>query len=240
MELIDKISNFCDKETSLYGFANIQNYQDHIIDNLKGYSYAISIGISIPDEIVDNITPVDGEVKYRQAYNQINNKLNEITNFIEQLIIDNGFDAKAVNASYILPDSNLSGELSHKMIANLAGLGWIGKSCLLITPTYGPRVRWATVLTNLELNTPNKKIESQCGNCRLCIVNCPSDSFKDVKFNENEPRDVRYDANKCSEYFDKLESMGRPRLCGLCVKVCPWGLVNKKSRKNDNIIKINN
>ena len=44
------------------------------------------------------------------------------------------------------------GHLSHKLVAHLAGLGRIGRSCLLLTPGAGPRVRLATVLTNAPLD----------------------------------------------------------------------------------------
>lgn len=238
MNIIDKINNICEDNTTLYGYASIEDYQNYMVDELKGYSHAIVIGINIPDKIIDKLDTSSGELEYRNSYNKINERLNHVTKAIEKSIIEEGYDAKAVNASYIIPDGKLYGELSHKMIANLAGLGWIGKSCLLITPHYGPRVRWATILTNLDLQVTNNPTEPKCGNCNLCVVNCPAGAFSGVAFNENDPRESRYDAFKCSKHFDELEKMGRPRLCGLCVKVCPWGLVNKNNRTKEDIIKL--
>ena len=230
MTLKDKINKICKDNTTLHGFASIEDYQNYVSDDLKGYSHAIVIGIKIPYEIMENIITFEGELEYRDAYTRINNKLNGITKKLEEIIKNEGFKAKSVNASYILPDGKLHGELSHKMIANLAGLGWIGKSCLLITPQYGPRIRWATVLTDYNLEVKNNPTSPQCGTCRLCVDICPSHAFNDVEFRPEDPRSVRYDAFKCSGYFDKLEKMKRPRLCGLCVKVCPWGTGNRKTK----------
>ena len=50
-----------------------------------------------------------------------------------------------------LKDERQRAVFSNKLAAHLAGLGWIGKSCLLITPQVGPRVRWVSVLTEAPL-----------------------------------------------------------------------------------------
>lgn len=50
-----------------------------------------------------------------------------------------------------------------------AGLGWIGKQTLLITPEYGPRVMLATVLTDAPFKTAKPITESRCGVCSMPI-----------------------------------------------------------------------
>ena len=52
-----------------------------------------------------------------------------------------------------------------KVAAMLAGLGWIGHNTLVITPEYGPRVRWVGVLTDLELEPDQQRISAQNRNC---------------------------------------------------------------------------
>ena len=60
------------------------------------------------------------------------------------------------------------------MAATSAGLGWIGKNGLLISPDHGPRLSLATVLTDARLR-PDEPIEHcLCGECMLCIEHCPS------------------------------------------------------------------
>jgi epoxyqueuosine reductase QueG len=46
----------------------------------------------------------------------------------------------------------------------LAGLGWIGKSCSLISPHFGPRLRLVTVLTNAPLKAGQRgRLKNQYG-----------------------------------------------------------------------------
>ena len=65
------------------------------------------------------------------------------------------------------------GDMSHRAVAYEAGLGIIGKSTLLITKKFGPRVRFLSVLTDAPL-TPGKKLTvDYCKNCDKCIRACP-------------------------------------------------------------------
>ena len=152
MDLIDKIKFFCDEKVIVYGFADVASYKELIIDDdLRNFNYAISIGINIPDRVIDNINTPDGDKAYLDYYQRVNERLDETALQIQDMIRKENHSSKAVKASYILPNDRLEGSLSHKFVANLAGLGWIGKSALLINPYYGPRIRWATILTDLEL-----------------------------------------------------------------------------------------
>lgn len=236
--MISMIDKICKEEVTVYGYANMKNMTPNpdINSQFNKYPHAISIGINIPDEIIDTIDIVEIEEKYLQTYIKINSKLNEIGTKIESILHEHKYMAKFIDASSIVSKDKLKGDISHKLVANLAGLGWIGKSCLLINPYYGPRIRWATIITDAPLPYAKKQVPSRCGTCRLCSVNCPSHAIKNIEFNEENSRETRYDAYACNDYFNKLEAQNRPRLCGLCIKVCPWGLVNKKSRKKRNLI----
>ena len=227
INLIDKIKKICENNVSLHGYSNLE-YAEEFIENtypidIAHYPYAISIGMRINDDITNTINIPGAEEAYLKEYLEVNNKLDDIAQEIVSLIIKEGYDAKSIPASDISSKDKLAGELSHKLIANLAGLGWIGKSCLLITPEYGPRLRWASILTNLPVPYCKNMLKSRCGNCSLCVENCPVSAFKNRKFIKNEPRELRYDAYKCNNHMDELEHKNRPRLCGVCVKICPWG-----------------
>jgi len=128
-----------------------------------------------------------------------------------------------VPASKTIDEEKFIGSFSHKMATHLAGLGWIGKNCLLITPQNGPRVRWATILTNAPLQTTGESREDQCGSCVQCVEICPVKAFTGQPFRENEPRNVRFDAGKCDRYLTRLEEQDDPGVCGLCLYICPFG-----------------
>jgi epoxyqueuosine reductase QueG len=120
-------------------------------------------------------------------------------------------------------EERLCAMFSHKLAAHLAGLGWIGKSCLLVTPEAGPRVRWSSVLTDAPLEPTGGPMDERCGKCRECVDICPVDAFTGRPFDVREPRDMRYDAYACRRYFVELEEAGSLPACGLCLYVCPFG-----------------
>ena len=110
------------------------------------------------------------------------------------------------------------------MAAHLAGLGWMGTSCLLVTRQAGPRVRWTTVLTNAPVPPTGGPAEPACGDCRQCVEVCPAGAFTGAPFRAEEPRDLRFAARKCEAYVIKRgHEMGCRVLCGLCAAVCPYG-----------------
>ena len=64
-----------------------------------------------------------------------------------------------------------------KAAATLAGLGWIGKQTLCITPQLGPHVRWACVVTDAVLPSDDPFTEDLCGDCELCVKACPTQAI---------------------------------------------------------------
>ncbi len=65
--------------------------------------------------------------------------------------------------------------LLEKQLALEAGLGWIGRQSLLITPQFGSFVLLGVLLLTSQVDrydTPYTKVG--CGSCRLCIENCPA------------------------------------------------------------------
>ena len=142
-----------------------------------------------------------------------------------------GFGAWPVPAAKRVDNARLYAIFSNKMAAHLAGLGWIGKSCLLVTPEAGPRVRWATVLTDAPLPVTGQPMEQRCGSCRQCVDICPVQAFTGEPFRASEPREKRYDAHKCERYFDALRAKDpEAAVCGMCLYVCPHGRKNTTSR----------
>lgn len=193
------------------------------------YPKAISIGIILPYAIIDEL-PNRNEravaVNYRNIYDVTNQRLDIATAKLSVLIQKEGYAALPVPASERYDDDRICAVFSHKLAANLAGLGWIGKSCLLVTPESGPRVRWATVLTDAPLEATGEPMNVHCGECNECVEICPVNAFTGEPFRENESREARYDARKCEEYLSQVNEDGEWRVCGLCIYICPHG--NKK------------
>lgn len=232
MQLNDHIKNLAlELGADFFGIADLSLARKAILEQggsvVAGYPRAISIGIALLHPIVDQL-PRRAEkavaVEYRHhAYDVINNRLDLIASTLCSILQRESYRAFPVPASKRADDERICAVFSHKLAAHLAGLGWIGKSCLLITPEAGPRVRWATVLTDAPLEPTGQPMEEQCKDCRECVNICPVEAFTGRPFRENEPREARYDARKCERYHKELEKMTGLGVCGMCLYVCPHG-----------------
>jgi len=224
----------------LFGAADLRPVSDYIkrgSEFLADFPYGISIGIHLSDSIVDqliNHNDPNAQFAYtHHVYTVVTPRLDEIGLLIVQRLQRKGYKAFPVTSTYnpyieksnaIVSESNkLRSIFPHKLTAHLAGLGWIGKNCLLVTSEFGPRVRLTSVLTNAPLPTREPK-EDRCEDCDLCAQICPANAIKGKTFNPEEDRDERLDAVKCHHYRRGVlqKSLGS-RGCGLCVYVCPYG-----------------
>jgi epoxyqueuosine reductase QueG len=198
------------------------------------YPRAISVGIALLTTIVDQL-PQRAEpavaLSYRHhCYDLINLRLDQITSRLSSELQGQGYQALPVAASQKVDDERLCGAFSHKLAAHLAGLGWIGKSCMLITPEVGPRVRWATVLTDAPLAITGEAQPERCGQCNLCVEICPVGAYTGQPFRQDEPREARFAAHKCYQYLSEMEETSPARVCGLCLYVCPYGRNGQANR----------
>lgn len=192
-------------------------------EHIGKFPRGISIGIYLLDAVVNELLHHEDPsaiFTYRGLWDSVNASLDRIALSMAKRVQEMGFKAYPIPASQTINQTRLEGAFSHKLAAHLSGLGWIGKSCLLITPDHGPRVRLATVLTDMPLQ-PGEPLASCCGDCRQCVDICPAKAFTGVPFNPSEPRDVRFKANLCNEYIGRRTRLLGEGICGLCVYVCP-------------------
>ena len=194
---------------------------------------AVSIGIALFSPIVDQLSPqpdLSVAMSYRHhCYDVVNARLDLITSRLGSELRKAGHGALPVVATQVVDSARLCGSFSHKLAAHLAGLGWIGKSCLLVTPEVGPRARWATVLTDAPLEKTGDPQEERCGECDECVRICPPGAFTGQPYRLGEPREVRYDAHKCQQRHAEMTKPSFQPLCGLCLSSCPYG---KRVRSN--------
>jgi len=233
MSLTPDIKTFCKSNgADLVGIADLEPFKHGWIvlpqNLLEPYTRAISIAMRVDDDIINSI--FDGPtLEYAQHYRSVNASLDRITSQLVQWIVDKRFNAMAIPASHIVDENNLLGSISHKAVARMAGIGWQGKSLLIISPEFGPRIRLATVLTNMPLEI-DQPLKNRCGRCMECVKACPASAIKNVSTESHYgSRDEAIHLNKC---LGKLcEFKARPGvgalICGVCIKVCPFG---KKSR----------
>lgn len=214
-----------------FGVADLSLAKEAIVDQggpeIAGFPYAISLGITLMHHIIDQL-PRRAErsvaVNHRHhAYDTINQRLDITASIIAGYIQQKGYRVLPLPAAKRVNDEKICAAFSHKMGAYLAGLGWIGKSCLLVTPDYGPRARWISVLTDAPLNPTGSPMEEKCGSCTECVDICPVNAFTNRNFSPDEPREMRYNARKCEQYFDSMADDVIPAVCGMCMFACPYG-----------------
>ncbi len=239
MEPLERLRNLARTLGADYcGVADITSAREEIIrqggEGLAAYPRAITVGIALLHPIVDQLPEREERsvaVEYRHhAYDVVNARLDAIASRMASIIQADGYLAYPIPASERYDDERICAVFSHKLAAHLAGLGWIGKSCLLVTPECGPRIRWGTILTDAPLPPTGSSLDQRCGSCHECVDACPARAFTGRNFVESEPREARFDARACDSYFRSLESAGKEPVCGLCLYVCPYG--RKASKKS--------
>ncbi|MFC2016703.1 hypothetical protein ACFLUF_03210, partial [Chloroflexota bacterium] len=107
----------------------------------------------------------------------------------------------------------LEAVFSYKHAGQAARLGKLGWHSLLITPSFGPRVRLASCLTEAELEPTHSDMTIECESCGICINECPARALTEPQNGE------QYTINKfaCSTF--RNASGG----CCECMRVCPAG-----------------
>ena len=130
-----------------------------------------------------------------------------------------------------------------KVAASLAGLGFIGHNTQVITPEYGPRVRWIALFTTADLKkgTPFKRDlcaeQPLCKSGSLCVRSCPYSAIIPGPSQGVEPgRKVEYDScvvahefdpvpdKKWEKYIRRITERGFME-CTICNRACPYGKI---------------
>ncbi|MGE7987096.1 tRNA epoxyqueuosine(34) reductase QueG [Lysinibacillus fusiformis] len=114
-----------------------------------------------------------------------------------------------------------TGALVDRAVAERAGIGWSGKNCSIITPEFGSYVYLGELITNIPFS-PDKPMEDECGECRLCLDVCPTGALI---------QGGQLDAQRCIAFLtqtkgtlpDEFRNHIGNRLygCDTCQTVCP-------------------
>ncbi len=176
------------------------------------FDRAISLGKRLLDPVIEDIQDKP-TLLYFHHYRQLNFFLDRGAFLLSSFIQDKGFRAMPIPASQIIDWDKQTSHVSHKMIGQKAGLGWIGRNNLLVHPKFGSRFRLVTILTDIPLE-PNEMLDRDCGECQACLATCPAQAIKERKED--------FDHWAC---FDKLKEFRRQgvvgqHICGVCVKSC--------------------
>lgn len=115
----------------------------------------------------------------------------------------------------------LNGVALYPLLAQQAGLGWVGMNGLLIAPRFGPRHRLAALYTSIE-NLPatgeneHAWIADFCTWCGQCRRKCPGQAIYEEPASRPPGIVTHVDVDRCFPVFAKEYG------CSVCIKVCPF------------------
>ncbi len=197
-----------------------------IPSKLSKYPYAATLMYRLSDAVLSDIAQAP-TYAYFQHYRAVNALLDRCALICGEMIRREGYDYFPIAASQSVHDEEdeYTGIYQHKTAAVAAGLGWIGRSALFVSCEHGPRVRLATVLTDMPLIEKNPPMaENRCEGCGKCAEACPAGAIKGGIYISGSDRDTVFDAKKCSEHMkNAYKHIGRGAVCGRCIYVCPYG-----------------
>ncbi|MDM7935801.1 MAG: 4Fe-4S binding protein [Methanothrix sp.] len=228
-DLKDAISRRCrEMEIPLVGVADVDRWEDPPFQPWMPEEFyprsiypearsviVVGLPISLP------VLETSPSIYYRELYNTVNALLDQYTYRISNLLNSVGhpsiFVPRDGYGSIGALLENPVAFFSHRHAAYLSGLGSFGLNNMILTPEYGPRVRFGSILTTAELpSDPLMELEL-CTRCMRCVEMCPSRALS----GEGYP-DGLTDKMACAAYSARLNQR-QISPCGICIKVCPVG-----------------
>lgn len=171
------------------------------------FDNAIVLIMEMDKKKIDNAPSLKTGQMVIKTYDELGIRTNKIAEFIR----NEGFAAEAAHP--------LGGPIGFVPLALLAGMGWVGRHGLLITPEYGPRHRLAAVLTNINNlpikdENPHQWVGEYCSTCGRCIRTCPGKAILETPISSENGRKTHIIFDKCFQVF--AEEYG----CSVCIKEC--------------------
>jgi epoxyqueuosine reductase QueG len=179
--------------------------------------YFISLAYVYPNGVVDNIGLIKNGVFDKKAWNiyakwytYLNNSLDNTSKQIADNF--NGVPIKATSSG-LASQMTLASQyypmvVSHRVHAELSGIGWRGKNGLIVNPYYSCMIRLSGVVSSISLIETQKNLEN-CGICNSCFEAC---TF--LKY-QHKLEDYR---EQCMIYMNNLGL--DDEVCGKCIKAC--------------------
>jgi epoxyqueuosine reductase QueG len=126
-------------------------------------------------------------------------------------------------AALVCNDAKSEGSiLPLKLAAIRAGLGWQGKSSLLVNRTFGTFLALGGILTDADLTPVLEQESDHCKGCTKCQQACPMGALAQP-YVLNKSRCLSYQLQKGNLSQEARAVMGnRVMDCETCQQVCPW------------------
>jgi epoxyqueuosine reductase QueG len=219
------VANFQDVYNNLMPMqkTKLERMSDEQFQNLFKNGSIVCLGMAYPEFAIDAIDArlSDGTADkvtwnvYAKEYQALNRVLNATTKDIAERF--GGVMIPSITGITVKKVEEYYGEtISHRVVAENAGLGWRGKNELVISEKMSCALRFASIITNLPLPR-GKKLDESCGDCTACLDACP------ILKNKAELKNYR---ENCWRYIMNLSL--EAEVCGKCIKACYRKSIHKQ------------
>jgi epoxyqueuosine reductase len=182
-----RIIRFCrDRGVDLVGFAPAERWDEagEVPPDFRPTAIwpmartVIVMGLEMPLPVVETTPSVVHMEMYKTANTELDQLAYDLTRFLNRLGHASFFFPRdGFGSMRALREKNCAA-FSHVMAAKYAGLGTIGASHCLLTPEFGPRVRFVSVFTAAEIS-PDPMLEKElCIKCEACAKCCPKKAIR--------------------------------------------------------------
>lgn len=176
-----------------------------IKDKFVPYPHTIVLTMPMSEEIIATTPSEEAQALNNATYA----KLGEISYKLSDYLRKNGYTTQVAHP--------YEGMVNFSPLAQKAGLGWMGKNGLLITPEIGPGLKISAIFVSIA-NLPVKNecehswISDYCNRCSNCVKACPEKALqeKETCCGNNE-----------TELEQKL-CIGCSQGCTYCIEDCPF------------------
>lgn len=197
--------------------ARLGEIVDRLFDHLLKEGSVVSIAYAYPayaieaiGQDIENARDKEKWNIYARAYVRLNNALNDtsaaIADEIDGIAIPATVEGLSSRVSHV--EDYYAKRISHRVVAELAGVGWRGKNELIVNPRYGTAIRLASIITPHPITRTPPEIKN-CGDCRACLDSCRFLNHKNLLDNYRE---------QCRRYIVHIAL--EDEVCGKCVKAC--------------------
>lgn len=140
---------------------------------------------------------------------------------IKQMLFELCERLKEVNPDFSARCFVDSAPIFEKRYAVEAGLGWIGRQSLLVTPEFGSFVLLGEIVMTAECDEYDKPYEGVgCGECRRCVEACPNGAIKERHIDTS--RCISCATIECRADEGICDTHGWIFGCDECQTICPY------------------
>jgi epoxyqueuosine reductase len=225
LQVVNKCSEL---DVPLVGFAPADSWNEPVFDPWVPEQFrpraiypetntviVIGIPVSLP------VLETSPSIFYHELYKTVNTLLDLSSYRISIMLNELGYPSVALPrdgyGSISVLKENPVAFFSHRHAAFLAGLGNFGVNNMILTPGYGPRVRFTSIFTNAKIRGAEIMHTPLCTRCMQCVTICPVNALQE----EDYPAGLT-DKKTCTARSEDL-SKRYSSPCGFCIKVCPVG-----------------